>query len=59
MGGLGINYKNKVVTVNDTYKGESDISSSVLKIAPMKSIKTPKNEILLRLGRMGHVAQYN
>lgn len=59
MGGLGINYKNKVVTVKDTDKSVSDLTPSVLKIAPMKAIQTPKNNLLLKLGRMGHVAQYN
>ena len=57
VGGLGINYKNAVVSFRSIHRTEGDLTSPSLKVSPYLS-QQKKRAIVLRLGRFGHTAVY-
>ena len=58
VGGLGINYKNKVVTFKGAPNPDTELGPSLLKAFPLKSVKS-RQELTLKLGRFGHTSFYN
>ena len=58
VGGLGINYKKKVVTFKLLNPCGVDLDPANIKFTPQTALQT-RREIVMNLGRLGHTAMYN